>query len=138
MNNINEDDVSCEKVLKNNSTIKYLNLGNNNIGDEGCKAFVKNTTILDLELDSNNIGDEGCKELAKNMTITRLYLSRNNVGDEGKKALDTKKIRQKYLSSLHALSWRTIKENKLDHELPKPLVEASEWEYMKSEFIYYV
>ena len=51
----------------------YLNLGANEIGDEGAAAIAKalevNKTLTELILWGNEIGDEGASALAKGLTV---------------------------------------------------------------------
>jgi hypothetical protein len=75
--------------------VTSLNLGQNNIGDEGVKALAEclktNKTVTSLDLEWNKIKDEGVKILAEclktNKTVTILNLRYNQIGDEGVKAL---------------------------------------------------
>ncbi|NOT02643.1 MAG: hypothetical protein HOP29_18715 [Phycisphaerales bacterium] len=66
-----------------------LDLGNNNIGDEGAKALATLTGLTTLHLGDNNIGAEGAKALATLTGLTTLHLGDNNIGAEGAKALAT-------------------------------------------------
>ena len=83
------------EYLKTNSTLVELNINENNLGDEGAKAFAEalksNVALIDLSLEQNLISDEGAKALAKalkhNAALTILLLSYNSIGDEGAKAL---------------------------------------------------
>lgn len=79
-----------------NTTLKSLWLsGSNFFGDEGAKCLANmlrdNKTIKELNITDNNIGTEGVKYLAnalkKNDTLEVLYLGYNNIGDEGAKCL---------------------------------------------------
>ena len=77
------------------TTLKSLDLGDNQIGDEGgvaiAKALSVNTTLTDLNLMWNQIGDEGGiaigEALKVNTTLTTLSLQTNALGREGKDAL---------------------------------------------------
>ena len=72
-----------------------LDLGWNNIGDEGAAALAgalkTNTALTTPYLWHNNIGDEGAAALAgalkTNTALTTLELWHNNIGDEGAAAL---------------------------------------------------
>lgn len=83
------------EVVKNNSTIRKLNLSSNCIGDEGCSALAEgiqiNDSLTELNLHCNEIGDAGCVKLAQsinsNSAITNLNLSANRFGDDGVAAL---------------------------------------------------
>ncbi|EOD26952.1 hypothetical protein EMIHUDRAFT_236263 [Emiliania huxleyi CCMP1516] len=81
--------------------LETLYLGENKIGDEGCKALVAALgkegaapRLEKLDLNWNKIGDEGCKALAAALgkegaapRLETLYLGENKIGDEGCKAL---------------------------------------------------
>jgi hypothetical protein len=78
-------------ALKVNQTLQHLNLGYNNIGDEGCQyigdALKVNQTLQHLNLGYNKICDEGCQyigdALKVNQTLQHLNLGYNVIGDEG-------------------------------------------------------
>lgn len=54
------------------------------IGDEGAVAFGHNTTLRELELDNEDISSAGVSELVKNPALKILWLSENRkIGDEG-------------------------------------------------------
>ena len=61
-----------KEYLKNNS-IKTLNLSNNKIGDEGCKAIFNtlkvNSTLQTLHLSCNKIGKEGCRAIFNTLKV---------------------------------------------------------------------
>jgi hypothetical protein len=75
--------------------VTILDLGHNNIGDEGAIAIVealKVTAVLTkLELYGNNIGVDGAKAIAEalkvNAVMTELELCGNKIGDEGAEAI---------------------------------------------------
>ncbi|CAH3119424.1 unnamed protein product [Porites lobata] len=79
--------------------LKRLNLGDNNITDEGVKHLSTalthtNCTLNSLNLGGNNITDEGVKHLSTalthtNCTLNSLILGYNNITDEGVKHLST-------------------------------------------------
>ena len=79
--------------------LKRLNLGGNNITDEGVKHLSTaltntNCTLNSLNLEGNNITDEGVKHLSTalkhtNCTLNSLELRDNNITDEGVKHLST-------------------------------------------------
>ncbi|KAL0239380.1 hypothetical protein GEMRC1_009488 [Eukaryota sp. GEM-RC1] len=87
--------VALTDVLKVNTTITSIDLGNNSIGVAGARALAEalkvNLTITCIEMSGNSIGEEGAKELAEalkvNSTITSVDLSENFLGDEGAKEL---------------------------------------------------
>jgi hypothetical protein len=51
------------------------------------QALATNTSITALDLGSNNIGDEGAQAFATNLSITWLDLRGNNIGPAGRAAL---------------------------------------------------
>ena len=79
--------------------LKRLNLGYNNITDEGVKHLATaltntNCTLNTLHLEGNNITDEEVKHLSTalthtNCTLNSLDLDYNNITDEGVKHLAT-------------------------------------------------
>jgi Ran GTPase-activating protein (RanGAP) involved in mRNA processing and transport len=84
------------EALKNNISLKKLNLGYNNIGDRGVEYIVKpmlmsNNTLAKLHLQSNSITEKGADHLAKmlriNTAMRHLGLDYNNIGDRGVKLL---------------------------------------------------
>ena len=73
------------EVLKQNSTLKHIDLCGNNIGNEGAKAFAEalaiNSTLKKLDLHNNKIGEEGAYALRDalkvNTTLKTLHLGAN-------------------------------------------------------------
>jgi hypothetical protein len=94
---LNDDDIQqLVNALANNTFLTALNVGNNNISDEGAKMLAMSTTLtnLDVSISTNFfhdtfIEDEGAKALAANTTIATLNLKGHWIGDEGAKALTT-------------------------------------------------
>jgi len=84
-----------QRLGKNDTRLKEVNLNNKSIGDEGAKALANalrtNSTVTVLNLGDNSIGDEGAKALSNalltNSTLTELDLSDSSIEDEGAKAL---------------------------------------------------
>lgn len=82
-------------ALKQNKTLKIMNLGYNNINADGATALATtairtNTSLEDLILNNNNIGSKGCRSICgalvtnKDKTSVRgLYLNSNNITDDG-------------------------------------------------------
>jgi len=78
-----------------NTNIQHLYLEGNNIGDAGCIALVDfllkkdNSQIKELFLGSNQIDSSGAKSLASslwgNKNISKIYLEGNNIGINGAK-----------------------------------------------------
>ena len=72
-----------------NTTLKRLNLSNNNIGYRGAQrlgVFLNNSNLLFLNLDNNNIGDEGLIKLSEgfaNGFLQEISLKNNNIGNHG-------------------------------------------------------
>jgi hypothetical protein len=73
------------------NSLQVLNLGSNNIGDEGAKGLplAGLSKLQTLNLGGNNIGAEGAKglPLAALSKLTSLSLIDNNIGAEGAKGL---------------------------------------------------
>jgi hypothetical protein len=94
------NDLSLEQLkelasaLGNNTSIVFIALNENNIGDDGATALAtslkNNKTIKVIELFGNQIGDIGAKALAtllqKNTSVNMIHLSKNAIGEEGGKA----------------------------------------------------
>lgn len=80
-------------ALKNNKTLKILELSANQICDDGAKdianALKNNKTLKTLELNGNQISDEGAKYIAEflkeNSALTKLGLGGNEIGYDGAK-----------------------------------------------------
>ena len=79
------------EALHINTTLKTIDLYNNDVGDDGARAFAKalrvNSTLHALALDYNDVGADGAMAIAEslrvNTTLRELYLWYNNVGDDG-------------------------------------------------------
>ena len=58
------------------TSLEQLWLGDNQIGDEGCKALAEHlpTSLKTLGLRNNQIGDEGCKALAEHLPTSLRWL----------------------------------------------------------------
>ena len=80
-------DKGVEKLLKEmgSCNLTELQIGSNNIEEEGAQALALNSTLTTLNLYNNGIGDEGAKALALNSSLTTLNLNYNGIGDEGAK-----------------------------------------------------
>jgi Ran GTPase-activating protein (RanGAP) involved in mRNA processing and transport len=83
-------------VLKNNTTVKKLNLSNSRMGDAGLRALLpvlqSNKTLQTLEIANCNITstalEEMCKVLANsNNTLREINLANNKICNKGAKAL---------------------------------------------------
>ena len=93
--NINNDILIKILPLLSTLNITHLNLGGNNIGDEGAIALADelktNTSIKELELYVNDIGPAGATAIAKaleeNKSLTTLNLNRNKIGPTGATSL---------------------------------------------------
>ncbi|XP_068744276.1 NLR family CARD domain-containing protein 3-like [Montipora capricornis] len=97
------------RALEINSTLTYLNLSDNEIGDSGAgalaKAMERNSTLTFLDLCiSGKIGDSGAAALAKamelNSSLTELHLGYNEIGDSGAGALAKAMERNSTLTKL--------------------------------------
>jgi hypothetical protein len=83
------------EALKVNTSIKYIDLSCNQIGNEGMKklseAIKVNSSIKYISLFNNKIGSEGMVSLAEalkvNTSITNIFLYDNQIGPEGLKIL---------------------------------------------------
>lgn len=83
--------ITLAHALRENTTVKNLNLRFNIIGDDGAQAIADmlavNRTITHLSLESNQIGDIGAQALADalkvNSTLTSIVLGYNRIGDVG-------------------------------------------------------
>ena len=77
--------------LNSNTTLRNLDLGANDIGDDGCCALAEclgiNIVLTSLALCRNSISYSGCSALAavldRNQTLTALDLANNAFGDDG-------------------------------------------------------
>jgi hypothetical protein len=81
------DDGAAE--LAKLTKLTSLDLGHNSIGDDGAAELAKLTKLTSLNLWGNKIGDKGAAELAKRTKLTSLDLSHNNIGDKGAAELAT-------------------------------------------------
>ena len=89
---LNDDDVGhlCEALL-DNSTVTYLGLSGNGIGDEATRVIAdmlkSNSAISTLDLNVNNIGDDGALYLSQalrvNDTLAELFLYGNQISVVG-------------------------------------------------------
>ena len=92
-NNISKEGaLKLAEALKNNTSLKKLNLGYNRIGDKGVEYIVEallqsNKTLAKLHLQSNYITEKGAEHLAEmlrmNRSIRHLGLDYNSIGDRG-------------------------------------------------------
>jgi hypothetical protein len=86
---------SCNKIfidtLRNNTSLTYLNLKKNNIGDAGIVALSKmlktNKTLLKIDLKGNGITNKSIEKilemLAVNNTLTHMMLDKNKITVDG-------------------------------------------------------
>ena len=60
-----------ERLKRNDTTLTSIDLGGNDIGDEGTKslseALAHNSTLTTINLESNNIGDDRLKQFVYNI-----------------------------------------------------------------------
>ena len=83
------------KGIKANQSLSTLDLGYNDLGDEGTqiisKALEVNRSITCLKLQNNNIYAEGGQAIGKmleyNCSITSINLASNSIGDDGCRAI---------------------------------------------------
>ena len=82
--------VALARSLKDNTTLKRLDLGMNSIGTKGAKALAvllkDDTSLTNLDLWKNDIDDEGADALAEalkiNKTLTTLVVSQNDINED--------------------------------------------------------
>jgi hypothetical protein len=125
-NRIALDDDKLTDAIAQNSTIRVLSIGSNDIGSEGGKrlaaALGVNTSIVELHMGDNRIGDEGATHLAdalsSNGTIGLLGVYGNAIGDVGAKSLAASFRANKGLRGI----W--LHENRIGEEGSRDLVEA--------------
>ena len=101
--------LGCVEIVKlfdnSNCQLRGLNLGFNNIDDEGVKQLsnaVVNSQLSSLDLRGNKITDEGVEQLSNavvNSQLSSLNLANNNITDEGVKQLSNAVVNSQ-LSSL--------------------------------------
>eukprot|EP00667_Euglena_gracilis_P028003 EG_transcript_35251 len=85
-------------ALRQNTTLRVLQLRNCHLGPEGARSFAvtvtQNTTLRSIRLEDNVIGPEGAKALAEalrtNSTLWEVNLKINFIGDYGATALAVK------------------------------------------------
>ncbi|WP_231671178.1 GALA protein [Ralstonia pseudosolanacearum] len=74
-------------ALAANTSLVYLNVGTNCLGDEGARQLAASKTIKTLNISYNKIHRDGALALAANRTITSLDLGGNVIGAPSVKAL---------------------------------------------------
>ena len=87
--------VAIAEAIHASSSLTYLSLRNNNIGDLGAWALAAgvaaSSSLTYLSLRNNNIGDWGAKALAAGVasssSLADFDLQWNNIGDAGAKAI---------------------------------------------------
>lgn len=99
-------------ALSNNSTLTELILYNNRLGDKGVRllAFelsINNRTLKKLNLGLNDLTDDGVQHLAQmlktNRTLTHLWLHENHIADRGTQFLAAVLARQNWTLQFLAL-----------------------------------
>jgi len=68
--------------LASNSSLKFLDLSANDIGD-GITNFVNNESLEELDLEECGIKDAGAEEIFRNKNLKRLNLASNGISDAG-------------------------------------------------------
>ena len=87
--------VNISKVLRINETLKYLDISENPVGDDGISAISDglhvNTTLIQLLVHSCEFHSKGAKSIAEmlqtNKTLKYLEISDNHIGDDGAMAV---------------------------------------------------
>lgn len=85
---LNGQRINSESLLglKENKTLKKLDLSNNNITKENI-SYITSSALKDLNIGGNDIGDEGAKTLADSQSLKTLNVHNCDIGDEGACAL---------------------------------------------------
>jgi len=86
------------KALGKNSSVTYIDLGDNGIGDDGVKAIAealkKNSSVTTIRASYNNIGADGAKAiaeaLAENSSVTKIRLYDNNISPTNETLIKSK------------------------------------------------
>ena len=86
---------SIAKLLQVNKTLKYLNIANNNIGDDATASIALsiqgNATLVQLNISNCKFHSEGAKKFAEmlrvNETLKLLDISENQIGNDEIQAL---------------------------------------------------
>ena len=71
------------------TSLAFLNIRNNQIGDEGARVLSTLTSLTYLNVSFDGISAEGARALMRLTSLTYLDLSGNNIGDEGAQVLST-------------------------------------------------
>lgn len=107
-----EGAIYLAKALSDNSTLTELILYNNRLGDKGVRllAFelsINNHTLKKLNLGFNDLTDDGAQHLAQmlktNRTLTHIWLQENHIGDQGTQSLAAVLARQNWTLQCLAL-----------------------------------
>ena len=89
--------IKIAKALWNTSTLKVLNIGSNDIGEQAANDIAKvlsyNTKLNEIYLYNNNFKTTGMMKIAKALqnisTLTALSIGNNNVGEEAAEKIAT-------------------------------------------------
>ena len=124
--------VNIAKLLVINKTLKYLDISENNIGDDGISAISDslhvNTTLIQLVAHSCQFQSKGAESVARmlqaNKTLKYLDISDNNSGDDGTKSITHSILANTTVTQLNIIDWKcaegiakTLKVNKTLKEL---------------------
>ncbi|CAE7280729.1 NLRC3, partial [Symbiodinium necroappetens] len=114
------------KALKTNSTVTSIDLFNNDIGNEGGKAWLAertNSTLASINFKRDHIGDEGAQAIGEalktNSTLAGINLQNNNIGVKGGQAL------AEALKSNTTVREIELYGNKIPAECEQAIVEAT-------------
>lgn len=109
-----EDCEYLNEMFMINTTIKYVNMRNCQIGADGAAKlidFIQATPVVDLDFSFNSIGNDGLNTLGEafmiNQSFKKLNLSRNNLGEDCCKTLAKIVEANDYIEDLN-LSWNEI------------------------------
>jgi Leucine-rich repeat (LRR) protein len=100
--NLGENQIGDEgaKILATHPSLKKLNLYKNNIGSEGALAFANNSILEVLNLGKNSIFSDGLMDYSNMTSLVELDLSHNHIDDKAVMALrqmpSLKKLNMEY------------------------------------------
>jgi Ran GTPase-activating protein (RanGAP) involved in mRNA processing and transport len=107
--NNNEGSILIGEIIKNNKSIKFLDISNNGLSENLIRplsdAIKTNSSLENLILETNTIGALGCGILCEGLKINRgirfLNLKNNSVGFEGAKHISDMLMLNRTLNNLN-------------------------------------